>query len=138
MKNSSKSPPPGSFAKLMASDVPKDRSPSEAKLPAEVDKSSLRDTTQPRHHGIKTPRYQDSTIEAVRKAVREFGKEAATHRFTSEEKKAIADIVHTYRKKGIRTSENQIARISVNFVVRDYEENGASSFLAKVLKVLNR
>ena len=76
-------------------------------------------------------------IETVRKAVREFGKEAATHRFTSEEKKAIADVIYSYKRRGIKTSENEIARIAVNFLIDDYRQNGENSILDKVLEVLN-
>src|SRR5579859_7699590 len=48
-----------------------------------------------RHHDTKhdtmTPRHHDAIIELIRSAVKTFGKEAATHRFTLEEKKAVAD-----------------------------------------------
>jgi uncharacterized protein YprB with RNaseH-like and TPR domain len=104
-------------------------------------KASHRDTMTPRHHDTMQPtmvsRYQDTIVEVVRRAVKEFGKEAATHRFTLEEKKAIADILYAYRRQGIRTSENEITRIAVNFVVNDYRENGENSILDKVLKALN-
>lgn len=96
-----------------------------------------RATTTPRAHGTTVSRYQETTIEAVRKAVREFGKEAATHRFTAEEKKAIADLIYTYKNEGIRTSENEVARIAVNFIVGDYRENGKNSILDRVLRALN-
>ena len=69
--------------------------------------------------------------------MKEFGKEAATHRFTPDEKKAIADIVYSYGGLGIRTNENEITRIAINFVVNDYTENGEGSILAKALKALN-
>ena len=84
-----------------------------------------------------TPRYHDTIIELVRRGVKDFGKEAATHRFTLDEKKAIADIIYTYKSRGVRTSENEIARIAVNFLVEDFKENGEASVLDKVLKALN-
>ena len=77
-------------------------------------------------------------IEVVRKAVREFGKEAATHRFTLDEKKAIADIIYSYKGQRIKTSENEIARIAVNFIVSDYEQYGEHSVLHKVIQALHR
>jgi len=77
-------------------------------------------------------------VETVRVAVKQFGKEAATHRFTPEEKKAIADIIYTYKMRGIRTSENELTRIGVHFLLEDYEENGENSFLDRVLKALNK
>lgn len=124
----------------MATDLPKDQSPTQSRNEnknQEKQPSKL-DTSQPRHRGATVSRYQDTTVETVRKAVREFGKEAATHRFTPEEKKAIADIVYSYGRKKIRTSENQITRISVNFIIKDYEENGDMSILGRVVKALNR
>lgn len=77
-------------------------------------------------------------IETVRAAVKQFGKEAATHRYTPEEKKAIADIIYTYKTRGIRTSENELTRIGVHFLLEDYEENGKNSFLDLVLKALSK
>src|SRR5687768_15630053 len=105
---------------------------------------SNRDTTTPRYHDTTESGYQDTTtpqihgvlIEQIRKAVKEFGKEAATHRFTQAEKKEIADLIYTYKNRGIKTSENEIARIAVNFVVEDYKVNGENSVLHKLLKAL--
>ncbi len=76
-------------------------------------------------------------IELVRKAVKEFGKEAATHRFTPDEKKEIADLIYTYKSRGVKTSENEIARIAINFIVADNRENGENSVLHKILEALN-
>ncbi len=95
------------------------------------------DTTTPRYHDTTVSRYDETVYELVRKAVKELGKEAATHRFTLEEKRSIADIIYTYKNNGIKTSENEIARISVNFIIEDYRENGANSILHKILKALN-
>ena len=94
-------------------------------------------TMTPRHHGTTVSRYHDTTTEAIRKAVKQIGKEAATHRYTEAEKKAIANIVFTYRNQGIFTSENEISRIAINFVIEDFEQNGEESILAKCLKALN-
>src|SRR5712692_7907257 len=65
------------------------------------------DTTQPRNHDTMTPFTEEDRIEAVRKAVKQIGKEAATHRFTLEEKQMLADIEYTYKRQGMRTSENE-------------------------------
>lgn len=91
-----------------------------------------RDTTTPRHHATTTP----SMVATVRKAVILVGKEAATHRFTPEEKRAIADMVYTYGRQGYKTSENEIARIAINWLILDYEENGTKSILETMLKAL--
>lgn len=67
----------------------------------------------------------------------EIGKEAATHRFTQEEKKAITDIIYAYRNRGTKTTENEITRIAVNFIIHDNRENWKNSILDKSLKALN-
>lgn len=95
------------------------------------------DTVIPRYHDTMTPRYHDTIVPIVRKAVKEFGKEAATHRFTQAEKKSIADIIYTYKNQGVKTSENEIARISVNFLIEDFKQNGENSILNTILKALN-
>lgn len=97
-------------------------------------------TTVSRHHGVMTPSNHDTTtpaqVDAIRKAVKLVGKEAATHRFTPEEKQAIAEIIYTYRRQGYDTSENEIARIAINWLVWDHRENGQESVLAQVLTAL--
>ena len=105
--------------------------------PESKNQPSNHDTITPRNHDTTVSRYHDTITELIRKAVKEFGKEAATHRFTSDEKKAIADIVYSYKNRGIRTSENEIARIAVNFLINDYKINGENSVLDRALKALN-
>lgn len=110
-----------------------------------VAKARNRDTTVSRHHDTMPSRQHDTTassisgdeVDIIRKAVKEFGKEAATHRFTKAEKKEIADLIYTYKNRGIKTSENEITRIAVNFIIKDYKENGENSILHIILKVLN-
>jgi hypothetical protein len=75
-------------------------------------------------------------VEAIRKAVKLVGKEAATHRSTPEEKLAIADIIYTYRRQGYNTSENEITRIAIHWLVWDHQTNGLTSVLAQILKAL--
>lgn len=99
--------------------------------------SRYRDTTAPRHHETTVSRYHDTTVEVIRKAVKQIGKEAATHRFTEEEKKAIASIIFTYKNQGVITSENEVTRIAINFVIKDFEKNGENGILAKCIKALN-
>jgi len=106
---------------------------------------SNHDTVIPRHHDTMPASNQESmqpqihgvVIDLIRKAVKEVGKEAATHRFTITEKKELADLIYTYKNRGIKTTENEIARISVNFIVEDYKVNGENSVLHKLLKALN-
>jgi hypothetical protein len=57
-------------------------------------------------------------------------------RLTPEEKGHLADLVYTYKRQGIKTSENEINRIAVNYILSDYVENGAESVLARVIAAL--
>lgn len=94
-------------------------------------------TMQPRHHDTVIPEDEDAILDVVRKAVKQIGKEAATHRFTLDEKSLLADIEYTYKRKGIRTSENEITRIAINYFIQDYQRNGDSSLLATILQRLH-
>jgi hypothetical protein len=99
----------------------------------------------PRHHDTTVSSNRDTTtpiqgidiFEVVRKAVKQIGKEAATHRFTIDEKNLLADIEYTYKRRGIRTSENEVTRIAINYIVEEYRQNGEESILAKILRRLN-
>ena len=108
-------------------------------------KKEHRDTVIPRHHDTMTPSNhttmisltEEGILEAVRKAVKQVGKEAATQRLTLEEKQNLKTIEYTYMQQGILTSSNEIIRIATNYVVRDHQKNGEKSILAKVLRQLN-
>jgi hypothetical protein len=95
------------------------------------------DTTVSSNHDTTTPLQDTDIFEVVRKAVKQIGKEAATHRFTLEEKNLLADIEYTYKRRGIRTSENEITRIAINYIIAEYRQNGEESILAKILKRVN-
>jgi hypothetical protein len=90
--------------------------------PAEISSSELSD---------------DQMVEGIRKAVKRLGKEATFCRFTLEEKNVVGDIVYTYKRNGIRTSENEIIRIAVNWLIENYRADGRNSVLAQVLDKLN-
>jgi hypothetical protein len=98
------------------------------------------DTTVPRNRDTTgdttVSRYHDTIIETTRRAVKQLGKEAATHRFTVEEKRALKSVERDYEDKNIRTSENEITRISINYMLEDYKVNGKKSILAQILEIL--
>ena len=117
---------------------PKEKKPAERPQPRrDTVTPRHRDTTVSRHHDTMTPQPDTDIFEVVRKAVKQLGKEAATHRFTLEEKNLLTDIEYTYKRAGIRTSENEITRISINYIIEDYRQHGEESILAKILKRLN-
>jgi hypothetical protein len=81
-------------------------------------------------------RHPDEMIAAVRKIVRTTGKEVSFVRLTPVEKAQLVDIVYTFKKQGKKTSETEINRIAVNFLMEDYRVNGANSILVRVIDSL--
>ncbi len=117
--------------------VVKNPSRSRSKSDDKMANALTQEATASRNRDTVASRYHATTIEQVRKAVKELGKEAATHRFTIDEKKAIADLIYSYKGQGIRTSENEVTRIAVNFAINDYKQNGKNSILDRALRALN-
>lgn len=76
-------------------------------------------------------------IEAIRRSVKQVGKEVSFVRLLPEEKRQLADIAYTYKSQGIKTSENEIARIGIDLLLEDYQANGKASILARVIAALN-
>jgi hypothetical protein len=95
------------------------------------------DTVTPSNHDTMIPEEEEVILEAVRRSVKQIGKEPATQRLTLEEKQNLKDIEYSYSRQGIKTSGNEIIRIATNYIVREYQKNGEISILAKVLKRLN-
>ena len=78
----------------------------------------------------------DETIDTIRRAVKVAGKEVSFVRLTAEEKAQLTDIVYTYKRQGKKTTENEINRIAVNYMIADYKANGERSVLARVIAAL--
>lgn len=77
------------------------------------------------------------TIQAIRRAVRARGNEQSIHRLTNEEKRALKELVYNYDVEGTRTSENEITRIAINYLIVDHKQRGKDSVLAQVLAAIN-
>lgn len=143
------------FFQKSQSDAPQESS--RVEIP-KSDQINTRATVIPRHHATtKSDKEENQTVsdtegkqqiededktaltlETIRKAVKQLGKEAATHRFTPHEKNVLAHIVYTYTRQGYRTSENEITRIAVNWLLLDYKEQGEQSVLAQMLELLHK
>jgi hypothetical protein len=80
-------------------------------------------------------------VEAIRKTVKQVGKEVIFVRVSPAEKHTLGSIVYSFNEiyggEGRKTSENEIGRIGLNFLLDDYQENGINSILARVLVALN-
>lgn len=75
-----------------------------------------------------------SMLAEVRKAIQEIGKEVSYVRLTAGEKQRIMDALYGFRRHGIRISENEFARIAINFLIEDHKANGEKSLLSQILK----
>ncbi len=115
----------------------KSKSSSEASKSQVTEKPRRQDTMEPSNRDTVVSSNHDTMIEIVRKAVKELGKEAATHRFTVGEKRVVLDIIYSYKGSGIKTSENEVTRIAINYILEDYIQNGRNSILDQVLRALN-
>jgi hypothetical protein len=80
--------------------------------------------------------YTDSTIETIRKTVKAVGKEVSFIRLTQNEKNQLADILYTFKRQGVKTTENEVNRIGLNLLLEDYRANGENSVLARVIAAL--
>ena len=94
-------------------------------------------TVQVNHQSTMPPSNHDTSIELVRKAVKSVGKEAATYRLTKKEKQELLEIIYAYRSQGYKVSENEIARIAINYLIIDYKTNPVKSILHEVIEALN-
>jgi hypothetical protein len=72
-------------------------------------------------------------VEAIRKVVKAPGREVSFVRLTADEKARAAEVVYAYKRRGQKTSENEINRIALNYLLLDHDEHGEQSILARVL-----
>ena len=151
--------PQGTFAKLMSSSpLPEERKPA----PQRPRKPAVRPSTTaaPAEHATpsvphaRTPAgKQDSllasnqasmlalspeVLERIRKVVKNPSKEEVLYvRLSKEEKDGLADVSYTYKRQGIRTSDNEVVRVAINALLEDYKANGEASLLALLLASLH-
>ncbi|SRR6266508_3219271 len=99
------------------------------------------DSNHANTHASTLANIQDDTVETIRKTVKQVGKDTLFVRLTPDEKHQVTSVVYAlnemYRGESRKTSENEIGRIGVNFLLEDYKANGEQSILAKVLAALN-
>ena len=103
-----------------------------------VMKESLQASNNASMHASNQPFNQETIVEIIRKAVKDVGKDSATYRFTPEEKKALLELSFSYKMQGYKTSENELTRIAINFILEDHKQNGQNSILRRVLDALNK
>jgi len=146
MSDKTTSPFSGLDKALLRSTQRRSPAPPEAPQQQEVDNlpapttTPSTTTTQANQHASKPASmiasYHNELTETIRKAVKVPGREVSFVRLTAEEKAQLADIVYTFKRRGKRTSENEINRIAINFILQDYKANQEDSILARVIDAL--
>ena len=117
---------------------PSEEKPKNEQKPTQQSKEPHKKAIKKESHRASTlASKQDSMIETIRKIVKSLGTKVSFTRITPEEKGKLEDIVYTYKRQGVKTSENEINRIAMNFLIEDFHKNGKESVLAQVIEALN-
>jgi hypothetical protein len=134
-------PPPPPAEKTMQADIPvrkpvrKQARPKESRRAKTI--ASQQDSLQASNHASMLA-LSPEALEAIRKVVKNPGKADVLYvRVSKEEKDALEDLKYTYKRQGIKTSDNEVARVAINALLEDYKLNGANSLLAKMLESLH-
>jgi hypothetical protein len=99
--------------------------------------ASKQDSLQASNHA-NTLSLSTGALETIRKIVKNPGKEDVLYvRLTKEEKDKLADVSYTYKRQGIRTSDNEVVRVAINALLEDYKTNGENSLLSLVIASLH-
>lgn len=93
-------------------------------------KSRRNDVMTSRHHDISN----EELVSSIRRSVNQAGKEVFTGRFDEEEKEGLADVLYSLRKRGLKSSENEIVRVAIRCLFDDYNNKDDDSLLVKVLE----
>jgi hypothetical protein len=78
-----------------------------------------------------------SYADVVRKAVRWPGKESAPLRITGEELNKLKAAVRHFQDQGYPTDRTQIIRVSLNYLLHDFEQNPDNSILTEIMERIN-
>lgn len=93
------------------------------------------DTSPPRSSALLS--HPDNFLAEIRNAIKEQGREVSYVRLTQSEKNQLSDIIYSYKRQGIKTTETEIGRIAINYLIEDYQANGKASILACLLASLH-
>ncbi len=72
-------------------------------------------------------------IDRMQQRLKTVGKEIYYIRITPEEKAEIEDVLHALKRRGLRTSANELGRIALNQLLSDYASHDEESMLVRVL-----
>lgn len=98
----------------------------------------------PSYQSTNIPTEQDSVIDVIHKAMRQSPSAAASYRLSPMEKKRLEVTIFELKMRSgrspeladLRSNENEVMRVAVNYILNDYGTNGDESVLVKALTSL--
>jgi hypothetical protein len=142
-------PEPETVKTVSISPAPENKPELKREEPTQTMQTDNHETMHARMHALKhesmiTSSSNDlkhDSVEAIRKSVKQVGKEEFYLRLTPAEKSEVAKVVYTFNElsvgEGRKISANDIGRIGLHQLLIDYHENGEKSILVRVLSALN-
>lgn len=117
-------------------------SPARSTSPASASSTPKQTRSRSKGSVVVPPAFASSpvdtdAIEALRQIVKVPGREVSYVRLTPEEKARLADVIYTFKRQGQRTTETEINRIALNYLLNDYLKHGEQSVLARVIAALS-
>ncbi len=80
--------------------------------------------------------WDTGVIESLRKTVKPLGDKVSYVRLTDAEKDGLREIVATLGEQGLKTTENEVSRIAIAYLLVDHERNGPGSVVTRVVEAL--
>lgn len=142
MSDQAGSPFAGLDKALLRSTQPR---PNEATVPPEAETQDVpapaapkppkarKAASQPRPAPTPVPTAGSDSLAEMQQTLKTIGKEIYYVRVTPDEKARIEDVIHALKRRGLRTSANELGRIALNQLLADYEDQGEESVLVRML-----
>jgi len=80
--------------------------------------------------------WDTAMIESLRKAVKPLGDKVSYVRLTDAEKDGLREVVVALSRQGLKTTENEVSRIAIAYLLSDHARNGPDSVVTRVIEAL--
>lgn len=133
MATKTQSPPPGSFAKLMATQPKKDV-PVQSPTPKKKVAQKTNKSKEKKVHASVHARKHVSMQAYMRAIIEDKATNSFTFRYPPEVLHKLEEIIHqVWGKHKIKLTKNSMAVTGLAYLLWDFEENGRESILYKLL-----
>ena len=134
MATKTQSPPPGSFAKLMATQ-PKKEVPVQSPAPKNrITKKQIKHKHEKKVRASVHARKHVSMQVYMRAIIEDKATNSFTFRYPPEVLNKLEEIIHqVWGKHSVKLTKNSIAVTGLGYLLWDFEENGNESILYKLL-----